>query len=441
MTDPFPWIPVLLLALAAVAVLQVLVWLRLRAAAGNTASLEPRLAEIAQAQERVERELRQAIGESARGQRTELTASLGTLQQTLATQFAGFSESLARFSDQQHLRFGELSAGNERRLGEIRQTLEQKIGALQVDNAAKLDEMRATVDEKLHATLEQRLGESFRLVSDRLEAVHRGLGEMQSLAQGVGDLKRVLSNVKSRGTFGEVQLAALLEDLLAPEHLARNIATRPGSREVVEFAIRLPGERDGAPVHLPIDAKFPVEDYERMQAAHEIADLVAYELHGKALEQRLKLEARKIAEKYVEPPHTTDFAILFLPTEGLYAEVLRRPGLVAELQQKHRVVVTGPTTLAALLSALRVGFNTLAIERRSSEIVKVLGQVKSEFGKFGEVLDRSKKQLQTVLNTMDDAATRSRAIERSLRNVESQPSLEEGGGDSLGGDPGRLPGF
>ncbi|CAN5257713.1 DNA recombination protein RmuC [soil metagenome] len=424
----------LLAGLAVVAVLQLVVLMRLRAD-GQADRLELRLAAIDAGQQRVEHELRTAVTESARGQRTELNATLAHHQQTLAQQLGGFSEALSRFADQQHGRFRELSDGNERRLGEIRATLEQKIGALQVENSAKLDEMRATVDEKLHATLEQRLGESFKIVSERLEAVHRGLGEMQGLAQGVGDLKRVLSNVKSRGVFGEVQLAALLEDLMTPEHLARNVATRPGSREFVEFAIKLPGDGE-TPVHLPIDAKFPIEDYERLVAAHDVADVIAVEQHGKALEQRLRLEARKIADKYIEPPHTTDFAILFLPTEGLYAEVLRRPGLFDELQRKHRIVIAGPTTLTALLSALRMGFRTLAIEKRSSEVWNVLSQVKNEFGKFGDVLATSKRQLQTVLNTMDSAEVRTRAIERQLKEVETLPAPEA---SDL--EIGRLPGI
>ncbi|CAN5349344.1 DNA recombination protein RmuC [soil metagenome] len=429
---PLNWM--LLAGLVVVAVLQVVVLMRLRA--GQRADvIEPRLSAIESGQQRIEHELRTAVTESARGQRTELNATLAHHQQTLAQQLGGFSDALSRFADQQHGRFRELSDGNERRLGEIRATLEQKIGALQVENSAKLDEMRATVDEKLHATLEQRLGESFKIVSERLEAVHRGLGEMQGLAQGVGDLKRVLSNVKSRGVFGEVQLAALLEDLMTPEHLARNVATRPGSRDFVEFAIKLPGDGE-TPVHLPIDAKFPIEDYERLVAAHDIADVIAVEQHDKALEQRVRLEARKIADKYIEPPHTTDFAILFLPTEGLYAEVLRRPGLFDELQRKHRIVVAGPTTLTALLSALRMGFRTLAIEKRSSEVWNVLSQVKNEFGKFGDVLATSKRQLQTVLNTMDSAEVRTRAIERQLKEVETLPAPEAGDLDI-----GRLPGI
>jgi DNA recombination protein RmuC len=280
------------------------------------------------------------------------------------------------------------------------------------------------VDEKLHATLEKRLSESFRQVSDRLELVHKGLGEMQTLAAGVGDLKRVLSNVKTRGVFGETQLAALLEQVMAPEQYEKNVATRPGSRERVEFAIRLPGRDDGAPVLLPIDAKFPQEDYQRLLNAQESGDLVAAEAAGKALEARVKLEARSIAEKYVEPPHTTEFALLYLPFEGLFAEVLRRPGLFDHLQREWRITVCGPTNLLAYLNSLQMGFRTLAIQQRSSEVWKVLGTVKSEFGKFAEVLANTKRQLQTVANTIDQAEVRTRQIERKLKDVESLPGAE-----------------
>jgi DNA recombination protein RmuC len=327
---------------------------------------------------------------------------------------------LARFGEQQQARIRELTELNERRLGEIRSTLEQKIKDLQTDNSAKLEQMRHTVDERLHATLEQRLGESFKLVSDRLEAVQRGLGEMQSLAQGVGDLKRVLTNVKTRGTWGEVQLDQLLEQILTQDQYAKNVATKPGSRDHVEFALRLPGQ-NGQGVWLPIDAKFPVEDYERLLSAHERADLAGVEEAAKALETRLKTEGRVIRDKYLSPPHTTEFALLYLPTEGLYAEALRRPGLTDFLQREYRVTVAGPTTLTAMLNALQMGFKTLAIEKRSSEVWALLGSVKTEFGKFGDLLAKSKAQLQTVLNTMDSAESKTRTIERKLRDVEQLP--------------------
>jgi DNA recombination protein RmuC len=282
--------------------------------------------------------------------------------------------------------------------------------------------MRQTVDEKLHATLEKRLSESFRQVSDRLELVHKGLGEMQTLAAGVGDLKKVLSNVKTRGVFGETQLAALLEQVMAPEQYEKNVATRPGSKERVEFAIRMPGQDKN--VLLPIDAKFPIEDYQRLQAAQEAGDRAALEMAERALEARVKLEAKTIAEKYVEPPHTTDFAVLYLPFESLFAEVLRRPGLFDQIQRQYRVTICGPTNMLAVLNSLQMGFRTLAIQQRSSEVWKVLGTVKSEFGKFAEVLANTKRQLQTVANTIDQAEVRTRQIERKLKDVEALPGAE-----------------
>jgi DNA recombination protein RmuC len=329
---------------------------------------------------------------------------------------------LKRFAEGLHEQLRALSDANERRLMEVRNTVEARLSALAADNEKKLEQMRQTVDEKLHATLEQRLGESFKQVADRLEQVHRGLGEMQTLAQGVGDLKRVLTNVKTRGVFGETQLAALLEQVFTPEQYDVNVATVPGSRERVEFAIRLPGKGDeGAPVWLPLDAKFPREDYERLLAAQDDADREAAEAAAKALELRIREEARSIAAKYVAPPHTTDFAVLFVPTEGLYAELLRRPGLTEALQREHRVVLAGPTTLLAMLNSLQMGFRTLALEKRSSEVWKVLGAVKTEFGKFGEVLARVKDQTQTVLNTLDKAETRTRQMSRALSTVEALP--------------------
>ena len=309
--------------------------------------------------------------------------------------------------------------------------LEARLRELQTDNTAKLEQMRQTVDEKLHATLEQRLGESFRLVSDKLEQVHRGLGEMQALAGDVGDLKRVLTNVKTRGVWGEVQLGALLEQMLAPGQFEANVATIPGSKDRVEFAIRLPGH--DAPVWLPVDAKFPREDWERLQQAHDRADAPAAEEASRALEARIRAEAKRIREKYLAPPHTTDFALLFLPTEGLYAEVVRRAGLVDDLQRSHRVVLAGPTTLAALLNSLQMGFRTLAVERRTSEVWAVLGAVKTEFGKFGDTLARTRQQLQTVSQSLDTAEVRSRAIVRRLRDVESLP--EHGARELLAEDP------
>ena len=321
-----------------------------------------------------------------------------------------------------------LTDSNELRLDRLRGTLDSQLKQLQEGNEKKLDEMRKTVDEKLQGTLEKRLGESFKLVSDRLEAVQRGLGEMQSLATGVGDLKRVLTNVKTRGIFGEVQLGAILEQILTPDQYARNVQPKPGSRETVEFALRLPGP-DSDPtacVWLPIDAKFPHEDYARLVEAAETGEVDAERIASTALARVVRGFAADIRDKYLDPPHTTDFAILFLPTEGLYAEILRQPGLVESLQQDCRVVIAGPTTLAAILTSLRMGFRTLAIEKRASEVWQVLAAVKTEFGKFGDVLERVKKQLQTASNTIDETGVRARAITRKLRDVESLPAAEAG---------------
>ena len=366
--------------------------------------------------------VRRDLGEVGSAQRTELTGSLNGFSQTLAAQMSGIAQLQDGKIDGFAAQLVRLTEANEARLTEIRNTLENKLRDLQTENSAKLEEMRKTVDERLHATLEQRLGESFKQVSDRLEQVHRGLGEMQTLAAGVGDLKRVLTNVKTRGTWGEVQLEALLEQMLVREQYDKNVATRPGSNERVEFAIRMPGKIDGGHVWLPIDSKFPAEDYERLLAAQDRADSPAVEESAKALETRIRAEAKSIREKYLEPPITTDFALLFLPTEGLYAEVLRRPGLADALQRDFRVVVAGPTTLTAILNSLQMGFRTLAIEQRSGEIQLLLGAVKTEFGKFGEVLATTKKQLETVTNSIGKAETRTRAIARKLRDVEALPA-------------------
>jgi DNA recombination protein RmuC len=334
------------------------------------------------------------------------------------------AESLARLAEQLRQTLSGLTADNEKRLNEVRATLDAQLKSLQTDNAAQLEKMRVIVDEKLQSTLNTRLGESFKLISERLEAVQRGLGEMQSLATGVGDLKRVLSNVKTRGTFGEVQLGALLEQMLTADQYAANVATVPHSNERVEFAIRLPGQDRDAPVWLPVDCKFPIEDYQRLLDAQERADVEAAAAAAHALERRVREEAKTIRAKYVAPPHTTDFAILFLPTEGLYAEVIRRPGLFEVLQREHRVTIAGPTTLTAILNALQMGFRTLAIEQRSSEVWQLLGAVKNEFGKFGDILDKVRKKLAEASRQIDETGVRSRAIERKLRNVESLPVSE-----------------
>lgn len=329
-----------------------------------------------------------------------------------------------RFAEALGLRLSELTQRNEQRLGEMRATLESQLKSLQADNATRLEQMRATVDEKLQSTLEARLGQSFKLVSERLEAVQRGLGEMQTLAAGVGDLKRVLTNVKTRGVFGEVQLGALLEQVLTLEQYETNCITVPGSSERVEFAVRLPGTTADMPIRLPIDAKFPREDYERLLDAQDRADAEGVNAAASGLERQVRLEARRIRDKYVAPPHTTDFALLFLPTEGLYAEVLRRPGLFEALQREFRVTLVGPTTLLALLNSLQMGFRTLAIEQRSSEVWQLLGAVKSEFGKFAGVLEKAHGQLDTVQNSLKQAGVRTRAIEKQLKGVESLPGSE-----------------
>ena len=305
----------------------------------------------------------------------------------------------------------------------LRETLSASLEQLRKENEAKLEQMRATVDEKLQGTLEKRLGESFQIVSDRLELVHKGLGEMQTLATGVGDLKRVLTNVKSRGGWGEVQLGMLLEDMLTPDQFASNVAVQPGSGERVEYAVKLPGKGDSRsgdePLWLPIDAKFPHEDYDRLLAAQEVGIAEEIERAATALERAVRLQAKTICAKYVHPPHSTDFAIMYLPTEGLFAEVIRRPGLMMELQQTQRVMVTGPTTLAAILNSLQMGFRSVAIEKRSSEVWQVLGAAKAEFRKYGDVWAKLEKQLATAQNTVSEAGKRTRAVERRLREVET----------------------
>ena len=420
------WIVPALLALN----LLILLWLALRPPADPTG---PQI-------ERLERELRDELGRTAQ----TLRADLGTFQQMLLTQggdvartqneqIDSFRTQLAAMQQQTDgalRRYSEtladqlrlLSEGSERRQAELRGAVETRLVALQEGNEKKLEQMRATVDEKLHATLEQRLGESFKQVADRLEQVHKGLGEMQGLARDVGALNRVLTNVKTRGVFGEVQLAGLLEQVFTPEQYAVNVATVPGSSERVEFAIRLPGQRqDGQSLWLPIDAKFPRDDYERLLDAHERADAVAMEVAAKAIETRLKLEARSIRDKYVAPPHTTDFAILFVPTEGLYAEALRRPGLVESMQRESKVMLAGPTTLLATLTSLQMGFRTLALEQRSVEVWEVLGAVKTEFAKFADVLARTKKKLDEASHTIEQAQTRSNVMTRRLKAVEALP--------------------
>jgi DNA recombination protein RmuC len=371
-------------------------------------SLLEGLARMAEANHGSARKLREEVTASVRGMNDSIVKAVGELGVLQKGQLESFSTQLAR-----------LTESNERKLESLRSAVDNQLQQIREDNRSQLDQMRHTVDEKLQGALEQRLGESFRLVSDRLEKVHQGLGEMQNLANGVGDLKRVLANVKVRGTWGEVQLAGLLEQVLTPEQYAVNVATRPGSGERVEFAIKLPGRADSdEPVWLPIDAKFPQEDYIALVEAQERSDTVAAEAAAKKLETRIRGCAREICDKYINPPVTTDFAIMFLPTEGLYAESIRRPGLIELIQREHRIVVAGPTTLAALLNSLQMGFRTLAIQKRSGEVWSVLGAVKTEFGKFGSVLDRVKKKLEEANNVVESAQTRTRVMSRKLRDVE-----------------------
>lgn len=331
------------------------------------------------------------------------------------------ARSVNRFGELLVEQLGQLMRLNDGRMVSIQQTLEERLRELQAGNEERLEKMRALVDEKLHATLEKRLGEAFASVSERLEKVHQGLGEMKALTADMGDLKKVLTNVKARGTWGEIQLGALLDQILTPEQYGKNVATRPGKSERVEFAIRLPGVMEGVPVWMPIDSKFPQEDYLRIIAASEAADVDALAESSKALERRVVSEAKSIHEKYIEPPHTTDFAILYLPVEGLYAEALRINGLCERLTRDYRVVIAGPTTIAALLNSLQMGFRTLAIEKRSSEVWVLLGQVKTEFGKFGDVLDKARIKIEQVGKELGNAQVRTRSIERRLRQVQELP--------------------
>ncbi|MFZ6758885.1 DNA recombination protein RmuC [Undibacterium sp. Ji50W] len=462
-----------LLVLLVLIVLVILVLMRSKAG-NDAAGLKTILDQLQQTQqqaqltqERSERSLREQMQLTAQTSRQELGSNFTQLQQGLAAQLTSvatlqnnqidaFSQQLVKLNETNALqleqirhaftlqgqvgreeqaqslkRFGDslnqtllnLTESNAQRLNEIRTTLEQKIQQLQADNAGKLEEMRKTVDEKLHATLEQRLGESFKLVSDRLDKVHQGLGEMQQLAIGVGDLKRVLTNVKTRGTWGEVQLEMVLEQMLTPDQYAKNVETVPGTGERVEFAIKLPGKEDNkAPVWLPIDAKFPKEQYERLLDAAERADAEGVAQSGKELERAIRSEAKTIAEKYLSPPLTTDFAILFLPTEGLYAEVMRRPGLADDLQRTFRVSISGPSTLSALLNSLQMGFRSLVLEQRSSEVWQVLGAVKTEFGKFADVLTATKMALEKAAKNIDQAEVRTRQMTRKLKSVEALPT-------------------
>ena len=368
--------------------------------------------------ERVSRDMRFEITENLRGNRQEMSQSMAQFQQTL-------TEQIGLMQTQLNAQLQTLGEGNSRRMAEVRETLDRQLQNLQETNIAKLEEMRKTVDEKLQTTLEKRLSESFKQVAERLEQVHQGLGQMQSLAQGVGDLQKVLSNVKTRGIFGEVQLQVLLDQVLTIEQYGKQVETKPRSNQRVDFAIKLPGRSDdGASVWLPIDAKFPREDYERLLEAQNRSDATGAENAAKAMEARIRLEAKTIAESYLAPPHTTDFAILFLPVEGLYAEVLRRPGLMDALQREYRVTLAGPTTLLAILNSLHMGFRTLALEKQASEVWKVLGAVKTEFERYGEWVAKVREQVQKAADTLDKADTRSKQMRRALKVVEALPETE-----------------
>lgn len=364
--------------------------------------------------------LNRTVMEEMLQNREELAGSIKLFNEMIASQMSEISNLQRSQLDIFSQQLTNLTRTNEYRLDRMRDTIEEKLKHLQEDNSKKLDQMRATVDERLSSTLEQRLGESFKLVSERLEMVHKGLGEMQTLASGVGDLKRVLTNVKTRGTWGEIQLGNILEQILTPDQYSKNVATIKGSRERVEFAIKLPGrdEKGGETVWLPIDSKFPQEDYQRLLDAQEQGNSAKAEEAAKSMELKVKSFAKDIRDKYISPPETTDFGIMFLPTEGLYAEILRRPGLCDCLQRQYRIVIAGPTTLIALLNSLQMGFRTLAIEKRSSEVWNLLGAVKTEFGKFGDILDKTRKKLQEASNTIEDAARKSRSIGRKLKNVQ-----------------------
>jgi DNA recombination protein RmuC len=419
---------ILVLSLASIALLALLLYRLSRTAAGS--GLESRIDSLERLLERQERMLREELARnrdeaqlSARQGREENAGSVSAFGDSLLKRM---SELAGLQKDQLDIFAGQLkslTASNEGRMDKLRETVEERLRLIQDDTARKLEQMRATVDEKLHDTLEKRLGESFKLVSERLELVQRGLGEMQTLASGVGDLKKVLTNVKTRGTFGEIQLSSLLEQVLSPGQYETNVETRKGSGQRVEFALKLPG-RDGTAdgmVWLPLDAKFPQEDYLRLVEAQESGDALAAGEASRQLDKSVRLMAAQIRDKYMDPPHTTDFGVMFLPTEGLFAEVLRRPGLFDALQRDFKVMIAGPTTLAAMLNSLQMGFRTLAIEKRSAEVWNLLGAVRTEFSKFGQVLEKTSKKLQEAGNHIDAAAVRSRSIEKKLKGVQEMP--------------------
>lgn len=396
----------------------------------NRNMLDERLRAGNAAQTEAASALRGEVNAAVKSFGDSLKKDVDGLSRTLKERFGGFSDVLGERQALFEKAIKEklaattetvaaLAKGNAEAHAQLKSVVEERLEKLRVENEAKLEQMRQTVDEKLQSTLEKRLGESFKQVSERLETVHRGLGEMQSLAAGVGDLKKVLTNVKDRGGWAEIQLGALLDQMLAREQYLVNAKIDPSSSLTVEFAVRFPGPENGREVLLPIDSKFPKEDYERLVAAWEAGDADSARASLDALERVIESEAKKIGEKYVKPPHSTDFAILFLPTEGLFAEAMRRPGLTARLQAKYKVTIAGPTTLAALLTSLQMGFRTLAIQKRSSEVWHVLGEAKSEFEKYAKVWDKLSQQLQTAQNTVQEAGRRTRAVSRKLRDVET----------------------
>ncbi|MDR1400669.1 MAG: DNA recombination protein RmuC [Treponema sp.] len=366
-----------------------------------------------------------SVADSARVNREELTASLKSFEER-------FSDNVRQFNDVQKERFVDLSAKQDaltqntrESFDRIRDSVEQRLLDIQTDNSVKLEKMRETVDEKLHQTLETRLGESFKLVSDRLELVQKGLGEMQTLASGVGDLKKVLTNVKTKGVLGEFQLESILEQLLTVDQYAKNVKTKAGSNDVVEFAVKIPSKADSSRIlWLPIDAKFPSEDYERLNTAYDAGNADDIERYKKELVRKIKTFAKDIKTKYVDPPNTTDFALMFLPFEGLYAEVLRIPGLFQSVQEEFKVTITGPTTVSAFLSSLQMGFRSLAVEKRTSEIWDLLGAVRTEFGKFGAVLQKTKEKIDAVGKEIENVGVRTRAMDRKLRNVQTLPDAD-----------------
>ncbi|MCG8511540.1 MAG: DNA recombination protein RmuC, partial [Rhodospirillales bacterium] len=411
----------------------VLIWLLIRQQRGQGGdarekalvnSLETLARSIDKSHQAVREEFalnRREAAEAARHQREEAAASLKRFNDSVLTQMNKMAELQDKRFESFGRQIGVLVESNDKKSDALRTAVEKKLESLQQDNSKKLDEMRKTVDEKLQGTLEKRLAESFKLVSQRLEMVHKGLGEMKELANGVGDLKRVMTNVKTRGVWGEYQLGNLLEQFLTPDQYEQNVETRPNSNARVEYAIKMPGGEDGETLFMPIDAKFPQEDYQRLVDAAQSADPDAVEQASKQLDNAIRKSAKDICEKYIGPPHTTNFAIMYLPTEGLYAEIARRPGMIEQLQRDHRVTLAGPTNLVAMLNALQMGFRTLAIEKRSGEVWKLLGQVRDEFGKFSETIAKVKKKLEEASNTVAKVETRTRMMGRKLKGVDTLP--------------------